>query len=130
MIDATEDATTVARRYMAAYGAKDFATVRSLLNPTCFQFSHHNRRAYAADAVAFVAMLERMAAEVFPDRRFTHIRGLHVVDDVVLVDAEWKATPIVTIEGRFQAGVELVMRIKSMLVVERGLITEIRDHNS
>jgi hypothetical protein len=55
---------------------------------------------------------------------------MHVIEDVVLIDATWKGTPIVTIPGRFEIGVERTMRLKSMIVVQDGLITEIRDHDS
>jgi hypothetical protein len=130
LFDALDGAAGVARRYVEAYRAKDFAGLRALLDPVRFQFSHHNRGAYAADVDQFIALLERMAAEIFPDRRFTHVHALHVVDDVVLIDAEWKGTPVVTVPGKFEAGVERTMRLKSMIVVENGLITEIRDHNS
>lgn len=123
-------ALDIAGRYVEAYNAKDFDSLRALLDGDRFQFSHHSRNAYAADADAFVAMLERMAKDIFPDRRFLHIHAVHVVEDVVLLDAEWRGTPIVTIPGKFQAGVERVMRLKSMIVVNAGLITEIRDHDS
>jgi hypothetical protein len=75
-------------------------------------------------------MLERMANDIFPDRRFTHVHAVHVVEDVVLVDSEWKGTSIVTVPGKFEAGVERTMRLKSMIVVNDGLINEIRDHDS
>lgn len=120
----------IARRYVAAYCAKDFEGVRALLDPDRFRFSHHSRGAYADDADAFMAMLERMARDIFPDRRFVHIHAMHAIDDVVLLDAEWKGTSIVTVPGKFEAGVERTMRLKSMIVVEGGRITEIRDHDS
>lgn len=125
-----DSAAWVARQYIEAYCAKDFAAVRALLDAQRFQFSHQSRGAFAKDADEFVAMLERMAADIFPDRRFTAIHGLHAIDDVVLVDAEWRGTPIVTIPGRFEAGVERMMRLKSLIVVRDGFITEIRDHDS
>ena len=130
LFDATDATARVARLYVEAYCTKAFARLRDLLDDDRFQFSHHNRRAYADSADAFVAMLARMATEVFPDRRFSAIRSLHVIDDVVLLDTDWTATPIVTVPGKFEAGVTLNMRIKSMIVVEGGRITEIRDHNS
>jgi|GEM_PF-2927824 len=120
----------VARAYIEAYCEQDFSTLRTLLDPDRFQFSHQSRGAYAADANSFIVMLEGMAVDIFPDRRFTRIRGMHVLDDVVLVDTEWRGTPIVTIPGRFEAGVPLVMALKSMIVVQEGRITEIRDHDS
>lgn len=130
LFEAAEGAAVVARRYIQAYCDKDFATIRALLDTALFRFSHHSRGAYAEDADAFLALVERMAAEVFPDRRFTHIHGLHVIDDVVLVDAEWKGTPIITVPGKFEAGVERTMKLKSLIMVANGLITEIRDHDS
>ncbi len=130
VFEAIDGTAAVARRYVEAYCAKDFATLRALLDHERFQFSHHSRGAYAADADFFMAMLERMAVEVFPDRRFTQIHGMHVIDDVVLLDAEWKGTSIVTVPGKFEAGVERTMRLKSMIVVQNGLINEIRDHDS
>jgi hypothetical protein len=130
LFEARETAASVARRYVEAYCAKDFAGVAALLDAERFQFSHQSRGAYAADAETFVAMLTRMAAEIFPDRRFEHIHAMHVIEDVVLIDAIWKGTPIVTMPGRFEAGVEQTMRLKSMIVVQDDLITEIRDHDS
>jgi predicted lipid-binding transport protein (Tim44 family) len=130
LFEASASAVSVARRYVEAYGAKDFATIKALLDPERFQFSHHSRGAYAADIATFMTMLERMAVEIFPDRRFVQVHAVHVVEDVVLLDAIWKGTPIVTITGRFEAGVERTMRLKSMIVVQDGRITEIRDHDS
>ncbi|MGM3225799.1 ester cyclase [Dickeya zeae] len=120
----------VARAYIEAYCEQDFATLRSLLNSDHFQFSHQSRGAYARDADSFIAMLEQMAVDIFPDRRFTQIRGMYAVGDLVLIDTEWRGTPIVTIPGRFEAGVILAMELKSMIVVQEGRITEIRDHDS
>ncbi len=130
LFESVKQAAEAARAYIEAYCEKDFATLRALLDPDRFQFSHQSRGAYAADADSFIAMLERMATDIFPDRRFTEIRGMHVVDDVVLIDTEWRGTPIVTIAGRFEAGVTLAMALKSMIVVQEGRITEIRDHDS
>ncbi|KAH7061727.1 hypothetical protein BKA63DRAFT_528061 [Paraphoma chrysanthemicola] len=126
---ALESPTKIACRYIDAYNAIDLGGVRALLHPIKFQFSHHNWAAYAASAEDFVSMLDRMAKDTFPNRQFTHIHAIHAVDDVVLLDTSWKATPIVTIPGGSEAGVEFSMNIKSFIVVEEGLITEIRDHN-
>ena len=81
-------ALDMARGYIGAYNAKDFESLRTLLDVSRFQFSHHSRSAYAGDAETFVAMLERMAKDIFPDRQFLNIHAVHVVEDIVLVDAE------------------------------------------
>lgn len=119
----------IALQFIEAYDTVDLDALRALLHPEKFQFSHHNWRAYAASADEFVAMIGRMAKDVFPGRRYTHIHAMHVIDDVVLLDTSWKGTPIVDLPGASQAGVEFTQEIKSLIIVENGLITEIRDHN-
>lgn len=120
--------TAVARRYIAAYNAVDLDGLRVLLHPEKFQFSHHNWSVYSGSADEFVTMVGQMAEDVFPGRRFTRIHAVHAIDDLVLLDTRWKGTPITTIADTFEAGVEFTLEIKSLIVVEGGLITEIRDH--
>ena len=119
----------VALRFVEAYDTVDLDALRALLHPEKFQFSHHNWRAYADSADEFVTMVGQMAKDVFPGRRYTHIHAIHAIDDVVLLDTSWKGTPIVDLPGASQAGVEFTQQIKSLIIVQDGLITEIRDHN-
>jgi hypothetical protein len=119
----------IAKKYVSCYKDQNYDELTAILHPRSFRFSHHNRGVYAESAAEFVDLLRRMGAEVFPDRRFTAIRSAHVFDDVVLLDTRWSGRPIVTVPGRFEAGTELVMYIKSLIVVDDGVISEIRDHN-
>jgi hypothetical protein len=117
----------IANRYLSAYQSENFDELTAILHPSNFQFSHHNRGAYSAQS--FIAMLRRMSVETFPERRFTEIHGVLVIDDVVLLNTSWAGTPVVTVPGKFEAGVEFILHIKSLIVVNDEFISEIRDHN-
>jgi hypothetical protein len=64
----TADPIEVANRWIAAYNAKDFETLRSLMTDD-IHVEHHNR-GFALDGPDAVLEVITRFAEIVPDRRF------------------------------------------------------------
>lgn len=126
----SRNALDTVERYLATYQENNWGAMESCLDPERFHFSHHNRSAYAETASDFVELMRKMAEEVVPDGRYTEVRSVWAVHDVVVLSLLWDSgKPITSVPGLLEEGVTQVMHIKSMFVVENGLITELRDHD-
>lgn len=126
----TFERISLVQSYYSAYNAKDWAALLECLHPASFQFSHMNRGSSCNSATEFVELIRASATSVVPDRHFGMMETIAAIGDVVVAQAVWTSgRPVASIEGRFELGVDVSLRIISMFVFEEAYIVELRDHN-
>jgi hypothetical protein len=88
----TTDPIDVANRWIAAYNAKDFETLRSLMTDD-IHVEHHNRGFVLNGPDAVLEVITRFAGMV-PDRRLHSARRQFSDGQRVVTELTWEATPI------------------------------------
>jgi steroid delta-isomerase-like uncharacterized protein len=116
----------VANRWIAAYNAKDFETLRSLMTDD-IHVEHHNR-GFVLDGPD--AMLEVMArfVEMVPDRRFHSMRRQFSDGQRVVTELTWEATPIVDVDGFAKKGEKIRLDLACIWTTRAGRIAEYHDY--
>lgn len=81
------DPISVAKRWIAAYNAKDFEVLRTLMTDD-IHVQHHNRGFVLDGADAMLALMTEFAGMV-PDRRFHSTRRQFAAGEQVVTEVIW-----------------------------------------
>ena len=122
----TADPIEIANRWIAAYNAKDFETLRSLMTDD-IHVEHHNR-GFALDGPGAVLEVMTRFAEIVPDRRFHSTRRQFSDGQRVVTELTWEATPIADVEGFANAGEKIRLELACIWTIRAGQIAEYHDY--
>jgi steroid delta-isomerase-like uncharacterized protein len=120
------DPISVANRWIAAYNAKDFGTLRSMMTKD-IHVEHHNRGVSLDGADALLTIMTQFEG-LLPDRRFHSVRRQFVAGDVVVTELTWEAMPTVDIEGFAKKGENIKLDLACLWTVRNGQIADYHDY--
>ena len=114
-------------RLVAAYNAKDFAALRTLIHPE-LDFAHFNRGFAFHNRDAFLQILELFAGQLMPDRRMLPPDRVLSEGDTVVRVAVWEGTAQAPVPGFGAAGDRIRLTLCSVLRFDdNGLLVEWKD---
>jgi steroid delta-isomerase-like uncharacterized protein len=116
----------VANRWIAAYNAKDFETLKSLMTDD-IHVEHHNRGFVLDGPDAMLEVMTRFA-EMVPDRRFQAMRRQFSDGQRVVTEIIWEATPIADVEGFAKKGEKVRLDLACIWTIRAGRIGEYHDY--
>lgn len=119
--DATVD------RFLAAYNAKDLATIADLLHDDV-SMVHFGRGVEAHGPDEVIARLAQSATGTFPDRRFSPARRRHVAGCHVIVEHDWEATATTDAPGFAAAGERVTLELCTIFTLRDGRIAEYTEY--
>jgi steroid delta-isomerase-like uncharacterized protein len=122
----TTDPIDVANRWIAAYNAKDFETLRSLMTDD-IHVEHHNRGFVLDGPDAVLEVITRFAGMV-PDRRLHSTRRQFSDGQRVVTELTWEATPIADVEGFAKKGEKISLELACIWTIRAGQIAEYHDY--
>jgi steroid delta-isomerase-like uncharacterized protein len=120
------DPITIANRWIAAYNAKDFTTLRGLMTDD-IHVEHHNRGVALDGPDAMVAIMTQFEA-LLPDRRFHSIRRQFASGDQVVTELTWEATPTADIEGFAKKGEVIRLELACIWTVRGDRVADYHDY--
>jgi len=120
------DPISVANRWIAAYNAKDFDTIRSLCADD-IHMEHHNRDVVVNGPDAVIALMDQFDGLV-PDRRFHSTRRQFTDGERVVTEQTWEATPTVDIPGFAKEGEIIKLELSCIWTIRDGQIAEYDDY--
>jgi steroid delta-isomerase-like uncharacterized protein len=116
----------VANRWIAAYNAKDFETLKSLMTDD-IHVEHHNRGFVLDGPSAMLEVVTRFA-EMVPDRRFHSMRRQFSDGERVVTEVIWEATPIADVKGFAKKGEKIRLDLACIWTIRAGRIAEYHDY--
>lgn len=122
------DFTALTDRFMAAYNAKDFETMRAMMAPD-IDMAHHNRGAFFNDRDALCAIFPIFADVLAPDRKFSPPSRVTAVGNIVIRESDFSGTATDDIPNFAVKGEHFVLRLCSVFRFDdNGIIVEWKDH--
>ena len=122
------DLVAVAERLIAAYNAKDFATMETLIAPD-LDFAHFNRDFVLASRDALFDVLRQFASTYVPYRRFEPVERVTTSGDIVVREGWYTGTPAVDLPGFGAAGEAFRLKFCSVMRFDdAGILVEWKDH--
>lgn len=122
-----KDLVALSNRIVAAYNAKDFDTLKSLIHPD-LDFSHVNRGFSYSKRDDLIAVLQMFAKELMPDRQMGKLERSVVDGNVIVRVAGWGGTARADIPGFGSAGDKIGITICSIMRFDdAGLLVEWKD---
>ncbi|MGD9601040.1 MAG: nuclear transport factor 2 family protein [Gammaproteobacteria bacterium] len=115
-----------ANRWIAAYNAKDFDTLRGMMAPD-MHIEHHNRGVVLDGAEAMLTVM-RQFGDLLPDRRFHSVRRQFAAGDTVVSELTWEATPTVDIDGFAKKGETIRLELACLWTVREGRLVDYHDY--
>jgi ketosteroid isomerase-like protein len=117
----------VANRWIEAYNAQDYDTIRELCDPK-IHMEHHNRGFVIDGPDAVVETMNGFGA-IAPDKRFAEPRVQHVAGDTVTTRQAFTFTPSVDIDVfGATAGEVFSVDLACIWTVRDGKIVEYHDY--
>ncbi len=123
----TPGAGATVDRFLAAYNAKDLATIADLLREDV-SMVHFGRGVEAHGRDEVLARLAQSATGTFPDRRFGPARRRHVAGSHVIVEHDWEATATTDAPGFAAAGERVTLELCTIFTLRDGLIAEYTEY--
>lgn len=120
------DPIAVANRWIAAYNAKDFTTLRSLMTDD-LHVEHHNRGVVLEGADAMLTVMQQFGG-MLPDRRFHSVRKQFAAGNTVVTELTWEATPNVDIEGFAKKGETIKLELACIWTLRDGKVADYHDY--
>jgi len=120
------DPINVAKRWIAAYNAKDFTTLRGLMTDD-LHVEHHNRGVVINGADAMLEVMQQFGGMV-PDRRFHSITRQFAAGDTVVTEMTWEATPNTDIEGFAKKGELIKLELACIWTLRDGRVADYHDY--
>ncbi len=120
------DPVSVANRWIAAYNAKDFATLKSMMTDD-IHIEHHNRGVNFNGPDTMLTVMNQFG-ELLPDRRFHSIRRQFAAGNQVVTELIWEATPTADIEGFAKKGEVIKLELACIWTVRDGKICDYHDY--
>jgi steroid delta-isomerase-like uncharacterized protein len=116
----------VANRFIAAYNAKDFATLRRLMTED-IHVEHHNR-GFSLDGPDAVLDVMNRFAELVPDRRFHSVRCQFSDGQRVVTQIVWEATAVADVPGFAKKGEPIRLDLACIWTIREGRISDYHDY--
>ena len=116
----------VANRWIAAYNAKDFTTLKSLMTDD-IHIEHHNRGVKIDGPDTMLAIMNQFG-ELLPDRRFHSIRKQFSDGNHVVTELTWEGTPTADIEGFGKKGETVRLELACVWTLRDGQICDYHDY--
>lgn len=124
----TIDFAAAADRLIAAYNAKDFATLQ-LLVASDLDFAHFNRDFAFKNSAGLFEVLRQFAGSLVPDRRFLAPERVTVCGNVVVREGYYTGTAQVDLPGFATAGGTIMLKFCSVLRFDdAGQLVEWKDY--
>ncbi len=120
------DALDIAKRWIAAYNAKDFETLASLMTPD-IHVEHHNRGA-GIDGAENLLSVMRQFATMLPDRRFHSIRRQFALGNTVVTELTWEGRSTVDVEGFAKSGETVKLELACLWTMRDGCVADYHDY--
>ena len=120
------DPIHIANRWIAAYNAKDFDTLSSLMT-TDIHVEHHNRGALVDGAENLLAMM-RQFSSLLPNRRFHSISRQFASGDTVVTELTWEGTSTADIEGFAKNGETVKLELACLWTLRDGCVADYHDY--
>ena len=120
------DPLDIAKRWIAAYNAKDFETLAGLMT-TDIHVEHHNRGASVDGAQNLLSMM-RQFATMLPDRRFHSIRRQFALGDTVVTELTWEGTSNADIDGFAKSGETVKLELACLWTMRDGCVADYHDY--
>jgi steroid delta-isomerase-like uncharacterized protein len=120
------DPINIAKRWIEAYNAKDFATLATLMDKD-IRVEHHNRGALVNGAENLLAMMREFST-LLPDRRFHSVRRQFASGDTVVTELTWEGTPNADIEGFAKNGETVKLELACLWTVRDGRVADYHDY--
>ena len=118
----------LADQFIAAYNAKDMATLRAATAPN-LDFTHFNRDFKFDNNEGLIAVLENFASNLVPDRRFLPPERVTVSGNIVVREAFYTGTATVDLPGFAPAGGTIMLKFCSVLRFDDlGILVEWKDY--
>ena len=115
-------------RFIAAYNAKDFKTMRSMIAAD-LDMAHFNRNFAVQRADDLLPVIEAFASNYMPDRRFEKPERVTACGNLVFREGYWGGTPVVDIPGFGKAGERVNLKLCSVMRFDgNGILIEWKDH--
>lgn len=122
------DTVEQSNKIVAAYNAKDFETLTSLLHPD-LDFEHVNRGFAYRKRDDLLGVLRMFAGDLMPDRKMGAPERVLSSGDVVVRVAPWGGTAKVDVPGFAKAGEKVAITLCSVLHFdEQGRLVEWKDY--
>jgi len=122
------DFVAASNKLIAAYNAKDFVTLRSLLAPD-IDMAHFNRNYAVKRREDLLETMEAFAASYMPDRLFQPPERVMASGNFVIRESYWCGTPTVDIPGFGTTGIEVRLRLCSVMRFnDNGILVEWKDY--
>jgi steroid delta-isomerase-like uncharacterized protein len=121
-----DDPISVANRWIEAYNAKDFETIKGLMPPD-IHMTHHNRGVEVNGPDAVLALMDQFDGLV-PDRRFHSTRRQFTDGEHVVTEQTWEATPTADIPGFANKGETIKLELCCVWTLRNGQIAEYDDY--
>ncbi len=122
----TNDPINVAQRWIVAYNAKDFGTLRGMMTDD-IHVEHHNRGVVLDGPEAMITIMTQFEG-LLPDRRFHSIRRQFAAGDQVVTELTWEATPTADIEGFAKKGEVICLELACVWTIRDGRIADYHDY--
>lgn len=117
-----------ATRLIDAYNDKDFSRMAELISPN-LDFAHFNRDFVLASRDELIALLQRFADELVPDRRFLQPERVTVQGAIVVREGYYTGTPRVDLPSFGPAGATFKLKFCSVMRFdEQGVLLEWKDY--
>ncbi len=120
------DPIAIAKRWIAAYNAKDFNALRAMMAPN-IHVEHHNRGVVLDGPDAMIAIMTQFEG-LLPDRRFHSVRRQFAAGEQVVTELTWEATPTADIEGFAKKGEIIKLELACVWTVRNGQIADYHDY--
>jgi len=122
------DFAALADRFMAAYNAKDFDTMRDMLAPDV-DMAHHNRGFTCNNRDDLMAVFPIFADVLAPDRKFSAPERVIVSGNIVVRESDYSGTATDDIPNFASKGEHFKFRLCSVFRFDdNGIIVEWKDH--
>jgi hypothetical protein len=122
------DYVVASDRLIAAYNAKDFKTIRSVVAPD-LEMAHFNRNFAVTRADDLLPVLEAFASTYMPDRHFEKPERITACGNFVIREGYWGGKPAVDIPGFGKAGERVRLKLCSVMKFDSdGVLVEWKDY--
>jgi SnoaL-like domain len=122
------DFAAAADRFVAAYNAKDFGAMGSMVVPN-LDFSHFNRDFTFDNWAGLAEVLHQFATTLVPDRHFLPAERVSVAGNLFFREGWWTGTATVDLPGFADAGGTIMLKFCTVMRFnDDGLLVEWKDH--
>jgi hypothetical protein len=128
MVGLTIDFAAAAERFVAAYNAKDFKAMQSMVSPA-LDFAHFNRDFAFDNSEGLFEVLRQFGSALVPDRQFLSPERVTLCGNLVVREAYYTGTARVDLPGFAKAGGKITLKFCSVMRFDdKGVLIEWKDY--